>query len=79
MVATANGTGIRLELDHLTLALLVAAQFEMLATLQWSLLAVLALSTLHTKNDFLCRLCLCAKKGRKELVVTSSKNDDSTR
>ena len=42
-----------LELDHLTLALLVTSQFEMLATFQWSLLAVFAVGTFHTKHDFL--------------------------
>lgn len=71
MLATTNGTGIRLELDHLTLAFLVATQFEMLATLQWSLLAVLALSTFHTKHDFLCCLCLRGKRktGEKRIEI----------
>lgn len=57
-----------LELDHLTLALLVTSQFEMLATFQWSLLAVFAVGTFHTKHDFLGCLGLetkdeCVKKG----------------
>jgi len=43
----------RLELDHLSLALLVTAKFKMLAALQWGLLAVFAVGTLHSQHDFL--------------------------
>lgn len=50
--------GNSLELDHLSLSLLVTSQFEMFATLQWSLLAVLAFCALHSQNDFLCGLGL---------------------
>lgn len=42
-----------LELDHLSLSLLVATQLEMLATSQRSLFAVLALGTFHTQDNFL--------------------------
>lgn len=48
----------RLELDHLSLTLLVTTQFEMFATFDWCLFAVLALSTFHTQHDFLGGLCL---------------------
>lgn len=42
-----------LELDHLSLALLVTAQLEMLATSQRRLLAVFAFCALHTQDNFL--------------------------
>lgn len=42
-----------LELDHLSLSLLVTAQLEVLATLQWCLLAELAVCAFHTQDDFL--------------------------
>lgn len=48
-----NRGASRLELDHLSLALLVSSQFEVLATFQWSLLAVFAVGTFHTEHDFL--------------------------
>jgi hypothetical protein len=43
--------GNSLELNHLSLSLLVTAQLEMFAALQWSLLAVFAFSALHTQHD----------------------------
>lgn len=42
-----------LELDHLSLSLLITTQLEMLATSQRRLFAVLAFGTLHTQHDFL--------------------------
>lgn len=50
-----------LELDHLSLALLVTTQLEMLATLDGSLLAELAFGALHTQDDLLGGLGLRAK------------------
>lgn len=47
-----------LELDHLSLALLVTSQFEVLATFKRRLFTVFALSAFHTKYDFLGGLCL---------------------
>lgn len=55
------GDGIytgRLELDHLSLALLVTANLEVLAALDGQLLAVLAFRALHTQHNLLCRLGL---------------------
>ena len=49
-----------LELDHLSLSLLVATQLEMFATSQWSLLAVFAFGAFHTQHNFLG--CLGLKK-----------------
>jgi len=40
-----------LELDHLTLSLLITSQFKVFATLQWSLFTVFALSAFHTQYD----------------------------
>lgn len=48
-----------LELDGLALALLVAAQLEMLAALDADLHLVLARSALQPKRNFLGRLSLC--------------------
>lgn len=48
-----EGMTDNLELDHLSLAFLVTSQFEMFATLQWCLLAVLAFCTFHTQYNFL--------------------------
>ena len=56
----------RLELDHLTLTFLVTSQFEMLATFDWGLFAVLAFSTFHTESNFLGCLCLWRKKNTKQ-------------
>lgn len=42
-----------LELDHLSLALLVTSQLEMLATLDGCLLAELAFGALHTQHNLL--------------------------
>lgn len=47
-----------LELDHLSLSLLVTSQLEMLATSQWRLLAVFAIGTFHTQHDLLGSLGL---------------------
>jgi hypothetical protein len=47
-----------LELDHLSLSLLVASQLEMFATSQWSLFTILAIRAFHTQDDFLGCLCL---------------------
>jgi hypothetical protein len=47
-----------LELDHLSLALLVSSQLEVLAAFQWSLLAEFAVGAFHTKDDFLGGLSL---------------------
>lgn len=47
-----------LELDHLSLSLLITSQLEMLATSQWRLLAVFAIGTFHTQYDFLGSLGL---------------------
>ena len=52
-----------LELDHLSLALLVASQLEVLAALQGSLLAVLALCALHTQHNLLGGLGLLPEDG----------------
>lgn len=46
------------ELDHLSLALLVAADLEVLAALDGQLLAVLALGALHAQHNLLGRLGL---------------------
>lgn len=48
----------RLELNHLSLALLVTSQLEMLAALDGRLLAELALGALHTQHDLLGSLGL---------------------
>jgi len=47
-----------LELNHLTLLLLVTSQFKVLATLDGKLFANLALGALHLQHDLLCRLRL---------------------
>lgn len=47
-----------LELDHLSLPLLVSTQFEMFATLQGGLLAIFAICAFHTEYDFLGGLSL---------------------
>lgn len=52
-----------LELDHLSLALLVAAQLEVLATLQRGLFAVLALGALHAQHNLLGGLGLLPEDG----------------
>lgn len=52
-----------LELDHLSLPLLVTSQFEVLASLQGSLFPELALSTFHSQDDFLGCLSLEGKTG----------------
>ena len=49
---------IGLELNHLSLPLLVSSKFEMFAALQRDLLADFAFSTLHPQHDFLGSLSL---------------------
>ena len=59
-----------LELDHLSLPLLVASQLEVLRSLQRHLDAPLALRALHTQHDLLRRLGLkSAKGGNSEQLV----------
>lgn len=66
----------RLELDHLSLSLLVTSQLEMLATFQWGLLAVFAFCAFHTKHNFLGSLGLKVKAG-KLISQTATKLESS--
>lgn len=52
-----------LELDHLSLPLLVATDLEVLATLDGDLLAGLAVAALHTKHNLFGRLRLLTQNG----------------
>jgi len=54
---------IGLELNHLSLPLLVSSKFEMFAALQRDLLADFAFSTLHPQHDFLGSLSLLPEDG----------------
>merc|ERR1711973_837463 len=47
-----------LELDHLSLSLLVTTQFKVFTSLQCNLLTELTLRTLQTQHNLLRRLCL---------------------
>lgn len=60
-----------LELDHLSLAFLVTAQFEMFASLQWSLLAVFALSAFHAEYNLFGCLGLRANSEKKNIQIIS--------
>jgi hypothetical protein len=55
-----------LELNHLSLPLLVSTKLEMLATLEGDLLANLAFRALHPQHNFLGRLGLNNCKDSKE-------------
>lgn len=58
-----------LELNHLSLSLLVASQFEVLTALQRGLLAVLAVDAFHTQHDFLRGLGLKEERKEKESCI----------
>lgn len=55
-----------LELDHLSLSLLITSQLEMFATSQWSLFAVFAVSAFHTQHNLLGGLGL--KVDKKDVI-----------
>jgi hypothetical protein len=59
-----------LELDHLALPLLVAAELEVLGALDGDLDAVLALAALESQHQLLGRLSLENKKIRQESFIT---------
>lgn len=52
-----------LELNHLSLALLVTAKLEMFAALERGLFAVLAIDAFHTEHNFLGGLSLLSEDG----------------
>lgn len=74
-----RGGESNLELDHLALAFLVAAQLEVLAALQRCLFAVFALGALHTKDNLFGCLSLQAQRVEKQSKRTNfhqlGKND----
>lgn len=52
-----------LELNHLTLPLFVATQFEVLAPLQRDLLSVFTFRALHPQHNFFSCFCLLSEDG----------------
>ena len=52
-----------LELDHLSLSLLVTTQLKMLASFQWNLFSELAFTALHSQHNLLCSLCFLVMNG----------------
>lgn len=58
VLATGASTARNLELNHLSLPLLVSSQFKVLAAFQGNLLADFAFTALHPKHNLLCGLSL---------------------
>lgn len=52
-----------LELNHLTLPLLITTQFKVFASFQWNLFSVFAFRTFHPQNNFLCCFCFLPEDG----------------